>query len=147
MADLTEITLGVQRFGIRRLTIGELLELDAIQMVGTSTKTSPTKAALLGAKIASLRSGGGATDADLADLLSTVNAPETGPDEPGDVFMRRMGKRMFDTIAVALSRVAPEMTVARISEIEMTAAELQAAYTAVLTHAGLIVSGEAAGSP
>ncbi len=147
MAELTEITLGDRKFGISRLTIGELLELDAIQMVGTSTRTSATKAVQLSAKITAMRVAGGGTDAALAELLGMVNAPETGPDEAGDAFMRRMGKRMIDTIAVALSSVAPEMTAAEIRKLKITPRELQVAYTDVLTHAGLIVTGEASGNP
>lgn len=111
MADVTEITLGEQKFGIRRLTIGQLLELGAIQMVGT-----------------------------------TKSAADMDPNEAGDVFARRMAKRVIDTIAAALKRDFSEMTPEVIGDIEMTTDELNAVYTKVLVHAGLI-AGEAPGSP
>lgn len=110
MADVTEITLGDRKFGIRRLTIGQLIELQALQMVGTKM------------------------------------GQETDANEPADVFLRRLGMRMLDTIAAALSRDFPEMTREFISQMEMSNEDLRTAYTAVLTHAGLL-QGEATGNP
>ena len=74
MANITEITLGERKFGVRRLTIGQLLELNVIQMTGTSTQLSANKTAQLSARIAALRKAPAVTDADLVDLATTVNA-------------------------------------------------------------------------
>jgi hypothetical protein len=142
MADVTEITLGTRKVGIRRLTIGQLLDLNVIQMTGTSTNMSPPKATLLSAKIAALRKAGAVTDADLAELNAMVNQPEATANEPGDVFMRRMGTRMLESIAAACKRDFADLTAKSISEIEMTNEELRVAYATVLTHAGLITPGE-----
>lgn len=142
MADVVEITLGTRKLGLRRLNLGQLLELNVIQMTGTTTRMTTPKTALVSAKIAALRAGGGITDADLAELNVIVNQPETAENEAGDVYMRRLGNRMIDTIAAACTRDFPEMTANAISQIEMTSEDLRVAYAAVLMHAGLIAPGE-----
>lgn len=112
MANVTEIVLGDRKLGIGRLTIGQLIEVGALQMSGKNA----------------------AITAETAD----------------DRFMRALGTRMIETIAAALTKVAPEITAASIADMPMTMDELRLAYTAVLEHAGLIVAapntGEAARS-
>jgi len=114
MADVTEITLGGLKYGIGRLTIGQLIEIGALQ-------------------------------------VSADSAPRTA-EAVDDSFVRAQGRRMIDTIAAALTKVAPEITTAKVSDLEMTMDELRMAYTKVLVHAGLAVAkepapGEAPGSP
>jgi hypothetical protein len=147
MAEVTEITLGEKKFGIQRLTIGQLLDLNAIQMVGSTMAMSIPKIVRLQSKINELQASGGADDNGLNEMLAILHSPDTAADqEKADVNTRRMGQRMIDTVSTALSKVAPEMTPEVIADTEMTYAELNAAYTAVLVHAGLIM-GEPKGSP
>jgi hypothetical protein len=40
MADVTEITLGDRKYGIGRLTIGQLIEVGALQMTGNNAATT-----------------------------------------------------------------------------------------------------------
>ena len=142
---ITEITLGDRKFGIRPLTLRQLIEVEAISVSGTTNRDlDKTRQAAVAAALANASDPAAATAA--AAKAAAAVAEEQAADVDAEVFVRRNQDRIVRTIEAALSRDFPDMTADRIMELEVAPRELAAPYLMILKLSGLVIAGEAAGN-
>lgn len=149
MADVTEITLGSRKFGIRPLTLRQLREVEAISCSGMTRRQvdEAAAAATAAAMQAAIAQGGDPAAVTAAAARAAASSQADGAGEDAETFVRLVTDRKLRTIVAALSRDFPEITADAILDMEIAPRELNDPYEVVLRLSGLVPSGEAARNP